>query len=300
MLQPRSSSTEPKKRSYHKWLKLLISALVPLMIGTFTISNTFLQKNISAQQQEQNKHDAMLLREQSERQADNLRQDTIFASYLADISKLLLTENRTRILMHIRTQTLPTLRQLNPDRKKDLLLFLYENKLIFRDSSQSVSTLLQVNNANFEGIDLRGTTGNKCSFARLYLYGAYLSKSTFTRCYIESSNLSSTIMYLALFENSLVTRTWFTNTFLDESRFIDTKLYQTFFRGASLFKVNFTGSVWANASVDFTNANLSEATLSNEQLHNSTFFNCILPNGTWGPIQKNNLVLNGDAEGKVS
>ena len=123
MLQPCSSSTEPKKRSYHKWLKLLISALVPLMIGTFTISNTFLQKNISAQQQEQNKHDAMLLREQSERQADNLRQDTIFASYLADISKLLLTENRTRILMHIRTQTLPTLRQLDPDRKKIYFCF---------------------------------------------------------------------------------------------------------------------------------------------------------------------------------
>ena len=229
MLQPSPSSTEPKKRSYRKWIKLLISALIPIMIGTFTIINTTLQKNISAQQQEQDKQDALLLREQSERQADNLRQDTLFSSYVGDISKLLLTENRTRILIHIRTQTLPTLRQLTPERKKDLLLFLYENELIFRYPSQSVSTLLQVNSANFDGIDLRGTTGSKCSFAYLYLYGAYLSKSTFTRCYIESSNFSSTIMYVALFESSLVTRTWFKNTFLDESRFIHTKLYQTFF-----------------------------------------------------------------------
>ncbi|CAF4578315.1 unnamed protein product [Rotaria sp. Silwood1] len=64
----------------------------------------------------------------------------------------------------------------------------------------------------------------------------------------------------------------------------------------SLIECDFTGALWTENSIDFTSTNLSGAIISNEQLGNSTLYNCILPNGTWAPIRTDNLVVNGDAE----
>ena len=288
------------KANFHQWIKLFVTALIPLMIGILTIITTLAQEKNAVKQREQDKQEAILLREQSERQADNLRKDTILATYLDDISKLLLLENRTRILSNIRAKTLTTLRQLDSQRKKDLFLFLYENELIFRQPSQSISTLLNVNTADFNGISLQGTIENKCSFTRLYLPDVYLSNSSFIRCYIDRSNFSYSTMYRTLFVNTLITRTSLKFTLLDKAQFKNTKLYLTSFLGASLIECDFTGSVWSEQSVDFTNTNLSRAIISNGQLQNSTLFNCILPNATWGPIKTDNLVVNGNAEENVS
>jgi uncharacterized protein YjbI with pentapeptide repeats len=189
---------------------------------------------------------------------------------------------------------------LDPERKQYLLLFLYENELIFLDQSQPISALLNVNTADFNGIYLRGTIENKCSFIRLYLYGVYLSDSSFSSCYIDYSTFSSSTMYRTLFTNALVLRSSFKFTFLDKCRFSNTKLNDVSFLGGSLLACNFTGSVWTEGGVDLTNTNLSGAIISNEQFHNSTLFNCILPNGTWGPIKTDNLVVNGDAGENVS
>lgn len=63
-----------------KWLKFVMSALIPLMIGVFTIVTTVLQQDNATQQRDHDKQEARLQREQSNLQADNLRQETIFAN----------------------------------------------------------------------------------------------------------------------------------------------------------------------------------------------------------------------------
>ncbi|CAF1510191.1 unnamed protein product [Rotaria sordida] len=286
--------------NYHAWIKLILSALIPLMIAIFTIVTTILQQKLSTQQREQEKQDSLLLRQQTERQEDNLQKENIFATYLDDVSKLLLLENQTNSLIHIRMKTLSALRQLDPTRRKYLFLFLYESGLIYRYPEQPYVSLLKLIDADFNGIYFERTIETKCSLIHLYLYGVYLSNSSFIHCYIDYSNFSSATMYKTLFLNTLVMRTSFKFTFLDQANFSNTKISDTTFKGASLIECDFTGARWKENGVDFINANLSGAMISDEQLRNSTLYNCILPNGTWGPIRTNNLVVNGDAEKNVS
>lgn len=157
-----------------KWLKFVMSALIPLMIGVFTIVTTVLQQDNATQQREHDKQAARLQREQSNLQADNLRQETIFAKYLDDVTKLLLLDNETHYLMYIRSKTLATLRQLDPSRKNQIILLLYDNKLIYRHQDRLISTFLKLNDADLNGIYFWGTPEFECSFLRLYLQDVFI------------------------------------------------------------------------------------------------------------------------------
>ncbi|CAF1289468.1 unnamed protein product [Adineta steineri] len=274
--------------------KLILAALIPLMIGIFTIVTTVIQHKISVQQRQQDKQESNLFREQSERHADNLQKETILVKYLDDISNLLMLDNQSKIFAQIRTKTLTTLRQLDAERKKSILLFLCESELICRNPQYLNSSLVKLNDADFNGIQLDGTDDNKCSFTRLKLYDAYLSNSSFIDCYIDYSDFSHTTMNKVVFFKRVLIRTSFKFASLNEAKFCNMKLSTINFIGASLIRSDFTGTVWDNTTVDFTNANLTDAKLSDKQLKNSTLDNCILPNGTWGPIRTKNLVANGD------
>jgi uncharacterized protein YjbI with pentapeptide repeats len=297
----KKASNETKINPNHRiWLKLMLTALIPLMIGVFTIVSTLLQYKLSSQQRNQDKSDSLLFRQQSERHADSLQKETVLVTYLNDVSKLLMLENETKIFVHIRTKTLTSLRQIDSERRKNLLLFLYESELIYQKPEQQISSLLKLDGADFNGIHFEHTIENHCSFTRLYLHNVYLSNSTFIKCYIDRANFSRSVMYNVMFCESMLIRTSFKWALLDNASFYRTKLTTMNFCGASLAGSRFTGTTWSNAGVDFTNTNLTGAILSNEQLKNSTLFNCILPNGTWGPIQMRNLVINGDLDQNVS
>ncbi|CAF3688965.1 unnamed protein product [Rotaria sp. Silwood1] len=227
-----SSYKTQSKSNYREWIKFFLSALIPLMIGVFTVVTTVLQQKLSYQQREQDKEDARLFRQQSERQADNLRIETVFDNYVNDVSELLTMKNQTQNLVHIRTKTLPSLRQLDAERKQHLFLFLYESGLIYHHHMEPISSLLRF---------------------------ALLVKANFS----------------------------------------NSKLATMDFSAASLVESVFTGALWKEGNVNFANTNLTGAIISNEQLHNSTLYNCILPNGTWGLIYTKNLVVNGDVEQNV-
>jgi hypothetical protein len=94
------------------WLKIILSVLIPLMIGVFTITTTLLQDRFATQQREQ---DTRPLRQQSDYQADNLQKEAVLVTYLNDISNLLMLENDTKISIQIRTKTLTSLRQLDSE-----------------------------------------------------------------------------------------------------------------------------------------------------------------------------------------
>ena len=289
-----------KKINYRKWTKLLLSALIPLMIGVFTVITTLQQNKISTLQREQDKQEAFLLRQHSERQADNLHKENVYALYLDQISHLLMSDQEKISLTQIRAKTLSSLRQLDFERKKHLLLFLYDSELIYRSPGKTISSLLDVSNADFSGVYFQGTIETGCSFTYLYLHHVYLSNSSFLNCYIDRTNFSHSIMYRTTFFKARLLRTWFKFALLDKSNFNHATFFQMSFLGASLVGCNFTGVVWKNNNVDFTNANLTGAVISDEQLFKSVLDHSILPNGTWGPIKPKNLVMNSNAEGNVS
>ena len=105
------------------WLKIILSALIPLMIGVFTITTTLIQQNLSFKQREQEKADTRSLRAQSAYEADNLQKEAVLVTYLDDVSKLLMLENDTKIYTQIRTKTLTSLRQLDSERKNIYFYF---------------------------------------------------------------------------------------------------------------------------------------------------------------------------------
>ena len=288
------------KRHRRVWLKLLVSALVPLMIGVFTLITTFQQQKLSNLQRGQDKEDALLLRQQSEQQADNLHKENIYDTYLDAVSKLLKWKDEKKSLMQIRAKTLASLRQLNSSQKKHLLLFLYDSELIDYPPQKSISSVLKVNDADFNGIYFQGTTETSCSFIHLYLYHVYLSNGSFINCFIDRSNFSSATMYNIVFFKARLLRTSFQFALLDKANFTQATFFQINFLGASLAESNFTGTNWTNQTVDFTSANLSGAILSDWQLSRSILDNSMLPNRTWGAIQNKSLVVNGDAELDVS
>jgi hypothetical protein len=103
-----------------------------------------------------------------------------------------------------------------------------------------------------------------------------------------------------MFYNTDLRGSSFNLTLLDRANFSRADITGVKLVGASLIECDFTGAR-IRGKVDFTNANLTGAIISNEQWANLTMlYNCVLPNGTWGPIQTENLVMNGGVEQNVS
>jgi hypothetical protein len=112
------------KKGIH-WLKIvkIISITLPSIIfGIFTIVFTLQQNNF-----------AKLNREQDQRQADEENNRIIFQNYLNDISTFLLRQDFNRSnsehLLQIRVKTLAVLHHVDINRKRDIILFLYESRL---------------------------------------------------------------------------------------------------------------------------------------------------------------------------
>ena len=289
-----------KEVNCRKWIKLLLSALIPLMIGVFTVFTTLQQNKISTLQRDQDIEEARLSRKHSEHQADNLHKENVFATYLEEVSQLLMSDKEKSSLIQIRTKTLSSLRQLDSERKKHLLLYLYDSNLICQQQEKGIAALLDVNDADFTGVYFQGTTETSCSFIQLDLHHVYLSNASFIDCYFHRSHFSYSIMYKANFFKSRLFRISFKFARLDKSSFNQATIFDINFLGASLIECDFTDTIWKYDQIDFTNANLTRAVLSDEQLSLSIINNSVLPNGTWGPILSTNLIVNGDAEINVS
>ena len=295
-----NSGPTATKFSRFNLVKLFLSALVPFMIGLFTIITTIQQQNFSSLQREQDKHDALLLRQQSELQADHLNKEKVFATYLDDVSKLFTEDTDRNTLMKIRAKTLASLRQLDTERRKHLLLFLYDSELIYRSPEKKISSMLKVDEADFNGVHFQGTIHTSCSLRLLYLPKAYLSNASFINCFVDGATFSSAIMHKTVFTKTRFLRTSFRFALLDGADFSQATFFQTYFTGGSLVECNFTNATWVDETVDFTGANLQGAIISDQQLAKSVLYNSMLPNGSWGPILGTNLVVNGDAELNVS
>ncbi|CAF0996185.1 unnamed protein product [Didymodactylos carnosus] len=266
----------------HAWLTLVATALVPLMIGIFTVVMTIQQQSSASRQ-----------RQQEQQQADNLQNERTFSTYVDDIAKLLLTKEVTtdnKALLYIRTKTLSSLRKLDPQRKKHVLFFLYESQLLQYDKAKKHdrSTL------NLAGADLTHIHVTKLkNFNNLSLPGVDLNNASFINCQLQHSRFADSVMNNIRFTNSFLLGTRFSRCSLERADFRNTTLAQVSFKSALLRHADFTRA-WTKGA-DFTNADLYGALMTEKHLQEAELLdNARLPNGSFAMIQGKNLVVNGE------
>jgi uncharacterized protein YjbI with pentapeptide repeats len=273
------------------WIKLLI---VPAVIagGGFWFNR---------QQRERELEIAREQREREQRIANERAQDEALQGYLDGMSQLLTDKDlplhsakpRDSLSTVARARTLTVLERLDSGRKRSVLQFLYESRLIdrertFRDKSGLIETrhnIVSLDQADLSGADLSATDLSAADLSRANLRGAGLSEANLIGAHLREAHLSEADLFEAdlfrahlseadLFEANLIraglTQANLSGANLRESdmseadlfeanlRVADmsgTKLWGAYLRGADLSRANLS-------VVDMRGANLSEADMS--------------------------------------
>jgi uncharacterized protein YjbI with pentapeptide repeats len=182
-------------------------------------------------------------RDQTERDiaSDNQR-EVLLRGYFSQLSELLLG-NRLRLSdpyseerYLARAQTMTILPRLDATRKRSLLLFLYESKLV---NTEGVAGIVQLKGADLNRVDL-----HKANLRGVYLSGADLSKADLSEANLNGANLSSID--------------------LSEADLSGTQLSKASLSGANLSQANLFCARLGEANL--SEANLSEARLSKADL----------------------------------
>jgi hypothetical protein len=225
-----------KGKTLWDWLNLLGVLAIPAVVGLGAAWYTARQN-----------HDFQIT-------LDNQR-ETALQTYLDKMSDLLLHENLSTSkygdnvanIAHARTFTV--LPQLDPNRKRSVILFLAESELIMRDK-----WIIDMSFADLRGVNLSGAMKlDSISLEGADLEGANLSSAYLTRARLNGANLHDAN---------------FSGTDLFEADLSEANLSGATLSGANLFRAN------------LNKTNLIEAKITNEQLKEAmSLTGAILPEG---------------------
>ena len=289
--------THFKRLKNIKWFNvcnLIIAALPTIVFGVFTIVFT-LKQDASA----------TAAREQDQRQADEINRRTIFKEYIDDMTELLLDRdhdaNITKILLHIRVQTLTVVQNLDVNQKRDVIVFLYENRLLRSDEFPHVD----LHGANLSGMKFWSSSTVACLLPFLYLPGTYLENVIFDGCLLTDAVFDDASLSAAKFLKCSIANTKFMNSNLTGAQFQGNGLYYTDFSGSHLVQSSITGGIFLR--VNLTNADLYQSKISDELLYPSknvdkrynTFLQTRLPNGSFTDMNRQSLIVNNDKASQV-
>lgn len=274
-----------------KWINTILKALPSVMFGIFTIVFTIQQNSASN-----------ATREQDQRQADELNQKSIFENYIDDVSQRLLLFRMNLHdkghLQHIRIKTLTSLRYLDPDRKREIIFFLYENELIRADAPPEFR--VNLHGANLKDVKFIHSSELDCELSYLYLPGVFASNILFSGCKLSFAVFNNAIMSNSRFINSNLDKAHLVATNLDEAHFQNSHLAWTNFERASLVRSTFLHGELQY--IDFTNADLLGSNIPDTAMafRGHIFLNARYPDGTFKEVNSFNLVQDGGAEEGVS
>ncbi|CAF3688273.1 unnamed protein product [Rotaria socialis] len=264
----------------------------PLIFGIFTVVFTLKQDSI-----------ARINREHDQSLANELRKQTVYDTYIDDISRLLLRRDFNRsdssYLKIIRTKTLSTLRQLEIERKREIILFLYENELI-QNNKCPIEELVALDNGDLIGIEFKHSMTFRCELVNLYLASILVSNIIFNDCQLRNADFNGASMVQATFNDSIMSSGNFMNSDLTGASFNENNMRNIKFAGATLTRARICNSILEQ--VDFTNADLIESNANIDQLmipigeKANIFINTRFPNGSFSAINRSQLILDGSAE----
>jgi uncharacterized protein YjbI with pentapeptide repeats len=180
---------------------LILAGVVGFIGGIVGIANLSISRRNLRQQ-----------RELDERRA----QDEALQSYFEQIGDLITehalmvsTEASDPIRLVANAQTLTVLGRLDPERRKDPLLFLYGAGLVNRDNKIVLLTGTDLTEADLIGADLNRANLSGANLSRANLSGANLSRavllnSDLSGANLSDANLSSTVLIKANLEDAIV------------------------------------------------------------------------------------------------
>jgi uncharacterized protein YjbI with pentapeptide repeats len=188
-------------RSLWDWLNLLIVPAV-LAIGGYLFtrfenertnqraeSQRNLDRQIADERTQEDRQIAQQRTESDRKIADQRRQDDILQAYLDQMGLLLErglrgSEGATEARTLARARTLTVLARLDGERKKSVLQFLYESRLIDKDSPI----------VNLAGADLSGLKGRRARLDGACLKGTDLSGADLSGARLEGADLGEAIL----------------------------------------------------------------------------------------------------------
>ncbi|CAF3630994.1 unnamed protein product [Rotaria sp. Silwood1] len=258
-------------------IKLITSCALPLAVAIFTLVTTLQNRQIALQNRQQD----LLESEDDQRQS-------FFVNYINDISRFRdqnienLTNNYNKLL-YIRTKTLTTLRKLDNERKKYILLFLKESSLLSEDEQSLLS------GADFNGIKI---DHNDCVFRNVIFSGVYFQQVSFMNCLFENVTFRYVDFHEAVLSHSIFYLTYFISCRMDYVNFQESVISESYFNSSSLSYTDFR-----QVKIDFVkfyNVNLTKASFSDNpiQTQYSLIRNSLLPNGTFSTIDDINIISN--------
>ena len=240
-------------------IKLLGSFLVPLLIGIFTIASTVQQHLANEQNRLNDIQIAAQQREQEQRQANELHQETVYAVYIQEMSELSLKLRRENLSNDelnqqwrvFRAKSLSAIRQFDIKRKSNLIQFLYETQFLFNNRSP-----IDLSGSDLSGIRLTRPDSLAVTFNNIAL----------TNVVLKDTSLADLRLTEADFSGSVLSNSDFSNAFL----------LRTNFTGCDLRNVDLRGVVTDYMII--RDVNLSGAILGTPF---PTIANTILPNGSY-------------------
>jgi uncharacterized protein YjbI with pentapeptide repeats len=292
----------PASHKFHSCLnlaKIMLAALPSFIFGVFTIVFT-LQQNYASQKN----------REQDQKQADERGIRHTFENYIDGVSALLLSRRFNRSdpehLLHIRVKTLTVLRHVDAARKREIIAFLYESRLLRSDLPKHQR--LDLRSANLSNIHFTSLPNAKIDLSYLYLPGVDITNARFIWCNLNMAVFDDSWMENTKIMSSTIENASFYRIFAPRLTLYDVSFGGNNFRDATLNDAEICGALDVRRGVDFTNADLYSPEKPTRMQdfrkildhHLVTLVNTRLPNGSFTRIDDSDLVNDGRAEQMVS
>ncbi len=306
-----TDEAQVKKKCCYSWAKLLLSASIPLLIGIFTVVYTLQQDKLGRINREQDLNIARANREQDlsiaresaaqdVRERTKIRKQTVYDSYIAEISKTIRNPdfNITDInqLTHISIQTLNALHQLDHDQKHEVIVFLYRSGLIRTNSLKPVD----LRGADLTGVKFVRSATFLCDLNNLYLAGVLADNIVFDGCELEGSVFNRASLSGAKILNSHAPFSSYERAYMTQFVFNSTNTRSSNLASTDLRNASLSGIILTE--VNFTNTDLSGSDLTDNalKLKPNTYINTRFPNGSFSAIDTKQLIVDGGAEIRVS
>src|SRR5215213_9797283 len=177
----------------------------PLIAAVIALGGVFTAQMVSIFLQQQRTREARTLEDRRTQEARNLEAqragEAALQNYFENVGKLLIEQPLRRaspgdnLSTVVRAQTLSVLEGLDPDRKRILLLFLYESGLIYERKlvvSLVAANLRDINlrGADLEDIHLSEASLSRANLSRANLRWANLSRTNLSEASLRGANLS--------------------------------------------------------------------------------------------------------------
>jgi uncharacterized protein YjbI with pentapeptide repeats len=281
-----------------KMLKIMLIAFPSIIFGIFTIVSSLQQNNFTK-----------MIREQDQKQSDELNIRTIFQNYINDITKVIsqkisFNQTNNEDLLQIRVKTLTALNYLDPNRKRDMILFLYESQLLRSDINR-----LDLTGANLSYVQFIGSPNSPILLNYLYFQGIKATNLVFKWCQLNNAILDYSFLPNMKLINVAIGNTSFREMYAPDMLIQNSIFHRNNFSGSIICRVHMIINVYIRASIDFTNADLINNTLTydDEQMNLTEHLidpliiirNARLPNGSFLFIDSKDLIIDGGAEEAV-